>query len=525
MLVVGLLAAMLAGPEFVESRLEFPGRVLSYECPDINDDTRGDLLVVTLEEGDRVLNYFAAAADGSFPDAPTWRLALPADVVAYGLFDARPDPGLEVLLFSARGVYSLTTTKLGLKGNLTREIEIAVFPGLADPDRVPRWSLAKDLDGDGFEELLVTTKYEIAVYRAPRPAGAPQGAAREADADGVDAGGGAGFVRIGTIPARPDDTSFGARSRGRFGRRAEIRLETSLLNLFRGSTSSVPRFEQLRYLEHSQAMRIPALVDWNGDGRVDAIPKFDAAVIEVFEQHENLTFDATPKKVELALDAVDDARIQLVDLDGDGRSELFVEREDGDGLSRDHVVSVFARGPDGTFAKEARARVKLNASDVDWSILDVDHDGRQDLVARVVDLPLGITDLAAVRLETKLLVFRGQGGGELSRKPDFAFERTLKPEQMERIRESFVLDLGGDFDGDGINDLLSMQADGLLEIAGIVRDGDALRLAKTTLTRHRPANPVRGTLPAELSHDGISDLVLRHENALTVFVSRGGGGR
>ncbi|MBK6942019.1 MAG: VCBS repeat-containing protein [Planctomycetes bacterium] len=505
MLVVGLLAATLAEPEFVESRLEFPGRVLSYECPDINDDSRGDLFVVTREDEDRVLNYFAAAADGSFPDAPTWRLALPADVVAYGLFEARPDPGLEILLFSARGVYSLSTTKAGLKDNLVREIEIAVFPGLADPDMVPRWSLAKDLDGDGVDELLVTTKYEIAVHRAPRPQD------------------GKGFVRIGTIPARPDDES--PRARGRFDRRAEIRIETSLLDLFRGSTSSVPRFEQLRYLEHSQAMRVPALVDWNGDGRVDAIPKFDAAAIEVFEQHENLTFDATPKKVEFAIDESDDARIQLLDLDGDGRSELFVEREDGDGLSRDHVVTVFARGADGLFAKDARARVKLNASDVDWSVLDVDHDGRVDLVARVVDLPLGITDLAAVRLEMKLLVFRGQGGGELSRKPDFAFERSLKPEQMERIRESFVLDLGGDFDGDGINDLLSMQADGLLEITAVERDGNGLRLAAKTLTRHRPANPVRGTLPAELSHDGVSDLVLRHEKALTVFVSRGGGQR
>ena len=143
----------------------------------------------------------------------------------------------------------------------------------------------------------------------------------------------------------------------------------------------------------------------------------------------------------------------------------------------------------------------------------------------MLDLPLGITDLAAVRLEMKLLVFRGQGDGTLSRKPDFAFERTLKPEQMERIRESFVLDLGGDFDGDGINDLLSMQPDGLLEIVGIVRDGDGLKLAGKTLTQHRPANPVRGTLPAELSHDGVSDLVLRHENALTVFVSRAGGTR
>lgn len=507
MLVAGLLAAALVGPEFVESRLEFPGRVLTYECPDINGDSRGDLFVVTREDEDRVLNYFESAADGSFADAPSWRLALPADVVAYGLFDARADPGLEVLLFSARGVYSLSTTKAGLKDNLVREIEIAVFPGLADPDMVPRWSLAKDLDGDGVEELLVTTKYEIAVHRAPRP--------QE----------GKGFTRIGTIPARPDDVSPGARARGRFNRRAEIRIETSLLELFRGSTSSVPRFEQLRYLEHSQAMRIPALVDWNGDGRVDAIPKFDAAAIEVFEQHENLVFDATPKKVEFAIDDSEDARIQLVDLDGDGRSELFVEREEGDGLSRDHVVTVFARDAEGGFVKEARARVKLNASDVDWSVQDVDHDGRVDLVARVVDLPLGITDLAAVRLELKLLVFRGKGGGELSRKPDFAFERTLKPEQMERIRESFVLDLGGDFDGDGINDLLSMQADGLLEITGVERDGDGLRLAKRTLTRHRPANPVRGTLPAELSHDGVSDLVLRHENALTVFVSRGKGQR
>ncbi|MBL8767013.1 MAG: hypothetical protein JNL94_06605, partial [Planctomycetes bacterium] len=84
---------------------------------------------------------------------------------------------------------------------------------------------------------------------------------------------------------------------------------------------------------------------------------------------------------------------------------------------------------------------------------------------------------------------------------------------------------GGDFDGDGVNDLLSMQQDGLLEIAAIVRDGDRLKFADRTLTRHRPANPVRGTLPAELSHDGVSDLVLRHENALTVFVSRGGGRR
>ena len=137
-------------------------------------------------------------------------------------------------------------------------------------------------------------------------------------------------------------------------------------------------------------------------------------------------------------------------------------------------------------------------------------------------LPSALQAVADVWVEGRLFVFRGQADGSVSRKPDLRFERRLRPENLARIRESLVFELSGDFDGDGAKDLVLIRADGVLQIFPMKKSGDGLSFASDPSTSVRPNRPVRSARAESLSSDRVSDLVLRHENGLTVFVSIAG---
>ena len=101
----------------------------------------------------------------------------------------------------------------------------------------------------------------------------------------------------------------------------------------------------------------------------------------------------------------------------------------------------------------------------------------------------------------------------------------LRPEELSRILELLVVDLSADFDGDGLRDLLNIRPDGLVEIRPLVASAGGIAFASEASSVYLPPAPVRDAWPCWLTRDGIADLVLRHEDALTVFVSVKGAQR
>jgi len=501
-------------PPFVESHVEVGSDRFEYQLSDVDLDGRADLIVASAAAGERTLRLWRQRPDSTFAAAPDWQLAVPPDVTCFALLDVREEPGRELLLLTRGGIHSLSTTKEGLKGNLRRERSAPLFPDLADPNRLPCWTLARDVDGDGKEELGTVEEDELVILAVER------------GADGATA-----LVERARQPCRvrPNDRVRGSISftgGGSAGFRA--RGGGQLSSYFPGSRTSQPKPLESKLLERRSEVDLPRLLDFAGDAALERLRSHDGAwFVDALPLGDAGGAPPATARVELPEAARGASKNDWRDVDGDGRRELVVFRTDSD--DDEKVALLYRSAPDpaaplGALIEETpTARVKLSGMSVQYWLLDVDHDGKQELVARVFDVPTGLATLATVRLDTALHVFRGLPGAKWSRSPDFSLERSFRPEQMGRVQESLLIDLDGDFDGDGVNDLVTTQLDGRVEIRRVRKGGDALELEKSPVVSFAPPAPVSRLETWEFGSDGVADLMLRHDHALTFFLSRKSG--
>lgn len=504
---VAVVAAAGMGelPQFTESRIAVGAESFEYQLSEIDLDLRVDLLVSSVAGGERTLRLWRQRADASFPPTADWSLAVPPDVISWSLLDLRPDPGREVVLLTRGGVHSLTTTRAGLKDNLRRELAAPLIPDLADPQRLPAWRLTQDVDGDGREELLLVVEEELRILGVA-----------------ADTAAGSALVELGRLPVTPRTTRVSERGSFTFGRSGmRGRGPAGGTSFFRSARTSQPALFGEKLLDRRRTLELPRLLDFGGDAALERV------------EHEDGHWRVSPlplgggpapmpARFELPEAARDATTTEWTDLDGDGRRELVVFRSDDD----DKVALVFtarvdSAQPFGALIDAApSARIKLAGMGVRYWLTDVDRDGRQDLTARVFDVPTGLSTLATVRLDTAFHVFRGRPGATWSRAPDLSFERSFRPEQLTRVQESLLINVGGDFDGDGCNDLVTTQLDGRVEIRRITA-GESLQLEAKPVVSFAPTTEVERLETWDLSRDGVADLTLRHEQGLTLFVSRG----
>lgn len=502
-------------PPFVESRIDVGTDRFEYQLADADGDARVDLFVTSVVGDERTLRLWRQRADATIPPAPDFQMAIPPDVVAWSLFDVRDEPGKEVLLLTRSGIFSLSPTKSGLQGNLRRELTLSLFPDLADPDRLPCWRLMKDVDGDGRVELLVVSGTDLVALSV------------EPGADGVRH-----LVPKLRIPTRPPEKRGEAKGDTHLsfgGGGLEVDSRRGMSTQFPGARSSRPAFGGEALLSHQRSVALPALLDWDGDGRLDQVELLPAS-LSVRLQSADGSF-AEPPSVRPTPSVVHDGksdsgstRLELADVDGDGRSELVAWKEVGSGMSSDHIALVFPRGADGWPVETPSARVKLSGMDVDYSLVDIDGDKRLDLIARTTDVPTGLTTLATIRLDTSFCIFRGGPGATWSREPDVRLARSFKPELLARAEEVLLTKIDGDFDQDGLNDLVLTEPDGRIEIRPLVRAGGTadgkLELSPKTLAAFQPFAPVERLETWDLSMDHVADLMLRHDRGFTFFISK-----
>jgi hypothetical protein len=519
-LVATIAVAGGGPPSFVESRIDVGTDRFEYQLADVDADRLLDLIVTSSVAAERTLRIWRQRADATFPAAPDFRLTIPPDVVSWALLDVRSDPGDELLLLTRGGVFSLTTTKPGLQGNLRREIALPLFPDFADPDRLPCWRLSKDVDGDGRNELLVVSDRELVALAVER---------------GED--GSTKLVPRSRCPGRSESRDEGSAQLSLGSGGLSVTSHRSQASLFPGARSSRPSVEAEPLLSRRERLLLPALLDWDGDKRLDVVELGEKS-ISVRRQAADGSFAATaeswptppllrdengemPKGTRRAVDA---PRLDLLDVDGDGNRELVVIGASGPGTSAERIALVYERDATGKPDDVPSARVKLAGMNVEYGFVDVDHDGKLDVTARLFNIPTGLTSLATIRLDISFLVFRGHDDAIVSREPDLKFERSYRPEQLGRVEEVLLTNLTGDFDQDGLNDLVATQLDGRVEVRPLQRAGERFELAARPLASFQPASPVERIEAWDISLDGVADLLLRHDHGFTIFVSKAGGG-
>lgn len=501
-MAAGLASLLLAvtGPDFVESRIEPGTRDFSYELHDIDGDGRDDVLVSLRRDRRREL-WVHLQRESSFTAEPDWRWTdVPEDITAFACFDVRDEPGAELVLLTATGIFSVSPSRASLRGNLRRELTMPLFPDLAPSGALRRWPWVLDADGDGKDDLLVVSGDELHVLRRPAEEGLTRGA---------------------SLPLIPERASS-SMARIRFGSGGiGLRGSTAAPRHFPGLATSLLQAEGEDLLTFERGHALPLWLDWNLDGRPDAV-RIDGTSWQVWRQQADGGFaDATLVELPAALtqwweQGEDNAPdVKLADLDGDGRREVLVSHKEND----ETVAMLWGQGGDGSLSAAPLARLKFAELQTDFRLTDVDRDGRTDLVVWTFDVPRNLTALRSLEARVALLAYPFRDG-TLAREPALRVRRTFSPESLGRIAETLILDLSGDFNADGLCDLLQLRPDGLLEIYPLRAEGSGWVTGGEPLAQYLPREAVRRAVPCELSGDRTSDLILVHERSLTLFVSR-----
>ncbi len=500
------LSARGAPPKFVESRLDFATDLVDYEVEDVDGDGLKDLLVTTREPAGRRLSLHRQHDDRSFHSEPDWSQVLPPEVIAYGLMDVRTEPGKELLLLTPTGVLSVSFTKPGLAGNARVELRRPVFPELSETQSLPRWPWILDIDFDGDDDLVLPEIGGLRCFKTQK-----------------DSSGEMHLEEGGAIPSRfasyekpglprqfdDDDDDKGTRD-----------YDVRALRLFQGAPSTLPKLARPPLLDRRRTWNLPRLGFWNADKLPDAVVVAKDSLSVQLQQADG-TFKA-PLILPLDPPGKDEDRtFELVDFDSDGQSDLVRITRDRDGTKKEFEVVVLGIQDDGTLKADARAALLFEASDADISFRDVDGDGQKDLVLKTTQLPSGIASLTGIKVDIALEVYTGHPDGSFSKRPDVRFTRTFTPEKLSRLSEAEIFHLSGDYDGDGRDDLLFMDDDGRLEIRRLlVEDGKLSFASESLLPPYSPPAPVLSAWAFDFTKDGASDLCLRFEDSLIMFVSR-----
>ena len=417
---------------------------------DIDGDARTDLAIACRHEptGRRSIRVYRRRPNGpAFVSQPHWPpYDVDRDSVAFAFCDCRPAPGPELLLLSPELVAVVERTEAGF-GEVAMLCEHTLVWPAADPQRLlPLPNASLDFDGDGDDDLLLPRpdgwsvwlqrqrRFETQLRRDLPPRANPLRAATSGSA--FANAGGQISVRLGGIDV---------------GRN----------NLVDASTRT-PRCH---------------VADLDGDGRSD-LAAVRSGTLHASLQDTRGALTASDRALPLPenrLKIVDPAfDVQFEDINGDGRADLLLTtsaRRDNDVEAR---VDWYLARADGWWATARDGRLRLQAFATPATLVDVDGDGRRDLVcvSMRTSSMRSFTGEATTVLDAQLSIFRNDGTG-------FARPAMLnRPVPLVTGEDRLQLFLRAQPGADGKPGFLLARTDGAIERRPLERRGERLRMRR-----------------------------------------------
>lgn len=343
---------------------------------------------------------------------------------------------------------------------------------------VAGWGAAGDVTGDGFPDALLGGS-TAAAFRSTKArtfsplAGAlrqvtPQARLFAAD---IDCDGLRDFLLLGGDASKPDDTLFNIAPNGDLKELGRLRISSAQLHALENpfATAEDPAALSRAELVATGSLPDPRHEFENFAGyscQTLALPASGANAVDVYTFLDSPAA-ALAKPVRVTYGVADEAapsRFFFADIDGDynddlvicGPSEQWVSYGVGDGTFHSDVTTLpvpFTTGGDGGaetlfIDDEVLAAGELDGIyGTDFFTADFSDDlGLRYQSARALDLTGdGLPDVAAVGRSRRIDVFRGHPNGLVSR-------LSMRLAGFPRIEDV------GDFDGDGIVDLLFSEA-------------------------------------------------------------------
>lgn len=332
-----------------------------------------------------------------------------------------------------------------------------------------------------------------------------------------------------------DDRSqlFSAKSPGALavvGGGARVQVESGDSDgLFLGEAPTV--FSAM--LEANAHYRAPALVDVNGDGRPDLVIRRDDGL------HVHLAgadgIPAEPTRIEPLPDWLGkpdtDLILRLVDLDGDGDVDVIARSVPGNHKLDAVTFTYFVLINDGQrlLPEQPQQVLRFDGSGTDSEVTDVDGDGRRDFVVTKHVLPK-LTDLVTgFKLERGAYVYLSKPGGKepFDRKPALRDEQSFS---MDSLQDALVLRrIPGDLSGDGVADLVEVDLTGRVAVRRITHEtgafGGGWELEADAWKRFDLGSDVDRLQLQDLNGDGLVDLANPRRGAFDLVLSRRGAGK
>ena len=517
-----------AGPRtddvrYVDASLDLADELLDHLFVDVDGDGRPELcLAMRRADGGRELRLHHLEGE-RLAATPAYTIPVMEDVLAYGFADVRAEAGREIVFLTKTGAWSCSPTKPGLRGNIRRLVEAELLYDVPDPRALPAWRYF--LDGADGESILLPGPDGFAVY-GPAPGDPPtdpelpafrrrgefDDAFREerAELDGATA---------------ETQVSFGS---GGMAVHTTLDMDVAFLLGDEGGRSSNLASDQLSY-------RAPALADLDGDGDRDLVRWAEDGLH--IHLHGPDGIRPTPDRVE-ALPAYlqeheDELSLRLVDFDGDGRRDLLGQIDKNAEDFENSEITLLILVNDGKRMLPALPGqiLRFAAAMVNAELVDVNADGRPDLVVREFELPGLVDTVTGLEFRLTHLVYpaASRGARMFERKPLLKQSQVFDEESVGAAIANRHLAL--DCDGDGIPDLVEVDLHGRIAIRRLVHEssffgGDRWKLEVDPWKRFDAQGSIDSLAVRDLNGDGLGDIVSRGRRSLTVFLSarRGGGG-
>jgi len=509
--VIPVLAAvlLLQGVAHVRSVLPLEGRILQSVVADANGDGLSDLLIArSLPGAGREVDVFYLRPDGAFPAVPDRRIEMKVDVICWGVGEFRPDdPGIELLLTTRSGAYTLSPRKNGYGGNIRKIASGPMLFDLPSERALPLWTAIADVDHDGTDEVALLTLDGILVVRPTVEGGQTVGILSNVSKDrrrppAVERAFALGSSQISSQPLSelfvPDDDP--------------------------GLIDSPPTFSV------DDSMPIPFFRDVDGDGLLDLV-YFDGGnlyghlqVSAPQEGEAGRTLFSSPEDFRVYVG--DQTGWKLVSMDlleiGGGKAAdllLLRRQKKNTPLPVDYQAILYLDPFEG-------GQVRLGAPDsvaqfesslASFSLADFNRDGRPDLAMEGWSLTANLLNLG-VEISHLVSGFPSKENGGFQNRASFQYRRDYKAEDFTAF--SYVPSLSSDLDGDGLTDLLESDPHGVLEMRPLVKKGSRIGFAKDPA--FQVAVQALGSVVRvrDLNHDGVGDLLIRHESIFEIYVSR-----
>jgi hypothetical protein len=424
-------ASQEAGP-FQRTKFEFPGTIQDQLLADVDGDGRLDVLIIHGAAGNLDDHRLAICRqDDSKGFLPCVFEDLPDTARALDVGPLDTAPGAELVLLTDEGILVSSWQGSGFGPPAALEAAATIFAG-TDQD-VPRpIDLLFDLDGGGGRELVLPTLEGPTLVRAGE---APQ------------------------VLASPAEVSYSAGSRN-------------------GDINSFLRRHYQRRITAQHLTPDVFVEDYDGDGRKDVITMLDN-VLRVFLQDEEGGLPTTPSLIEERSTIGDDElrseftgeATTFAQLDGDERADLIVMKWGSSEKRTRMDRAIFYSREDGGFSDRPDQVVRSESVFPDFDILDLNGDGRRDLVIPFFHVApaqaVRVMTQNAIKIQFRLFLMRpdgryAQGEGKAFVRVD---RRVVLDYHLDILRLIFgneaaptgriapLLDFGADFNGDGYADL------------------------------------------------------------------------